>query len=572
MDTGLQDSGSLPTDPNDIGPAEVPVLIVGGGPVGLTLSLLLSYHGIRSLLAEQHPGTSTYPKARLLKTRALEIFRQLDLEEAVHQIAIPHTRNLVVAHSLAGEDLHRRTIETVVPEFVRDWSPTWGMTTTQDAIEPVLFAHARQNGLAQFRFSTQLASFEHHDDAVLATLVHRPTGRIQRVRTRYLVGADGAHSTVREALGIPMLGRSILDHHVNILFRADLSRWNGDREINIAIIANSDALGLLLYNGGDRWRFTAYYDPDNGQRPEDFTPERCLQLVRSAVGVPDLAVDLGEISPWHDSALVAERFHDGRVFLAGDAEHVMSPMGGLALNVGIEDAHNLAWKLAAVLKSWASPSLLETYQPERLPVSGRITENSARNAGSMHTTLTETAKSASGHLAWVRPEMGREHGLVFGTSYASSAIVPDGSAPVQVSNPITDYVPNSRPGSRAPHVWLDRNGERLSTLDLFGHGFVLLTGVAGEAWRTAAREITDTPRVPLTIYSIGSGCDLVSSDDILNTTYGIDRAGAVLVRPDGYVAWRSRSASTDARRALDHALGAAVGNPVDVATSVAASG
>ncbi|MGE5327275.1 MAG: FAD-dependent monooxygenase, partial [Deltaproteobacteria bacterium] len=350
MDSQIPNSQLQRRGPDRDTPAEIPVLIVGGGPIGLTTSLLLSHHGIRSLLVEQHPGTSTYPKARLIKARTMEIFRQLGIEQAIREVAIPHTRNLIWARSLAGEELLRTPLEEVLPEPVRDWSPTWGCTSAQDVVEPVLLEHARQHEEAQIRFNTQLAIFEQRDDHVLATLVHRPSGRAQQVRARYLIGADGSHSKVREALGIRMLGQPILAHNVNILFRADLGQWVGDRQVNICVIMNPQAPGLLLYNGGDRWRFTAFYDPQQGQHAEDFTPERCLHIIRTAVGVPDVPVELGEISPWNDAALVAERFCDHRVFLAGDATHEMSPKGGFAMNVGVEDVHNLAWKLAAVLK------------------------------------------------------------------------------------------------------------------------------------------------------------------------------------------------------------------------------
>ncbi len=551
----------LPEARRDV-PAEIPVLIVGGGPVGLTVSLLLSYHGIRSLLVEQHPGTSTYPKARLLKVRAMEIFRQLGLEGAIRKVAIAHARNLVVAHNLAGQELHRRPIETVLPEFVQDWSPTSGITSRQDVVELVLLEHARQSRPAQVRFSMQLASFKQHEDHVSATLIHRPSGRVQQVRARYVVGADGSHSAVREALGIRMLGRSLLSQYVNILFRADLSPWVADREINIAIIANPAASGLLLFNGDSQWRFTAFYDPDKGQRPEDFTRERCLQLLRTVVGAPELAVQLDDVTPWHDGELVAERFYDRRVFLAGDAEHVMSPMGGFALNVGIEDAHNLAWKLAAVLGGWAPPALLESYESERAPVSHRIAENSARNVGSIHSTGEDAAKPAAAQASWMRPELSREHGLALGTTYDSAVIIPDGTPPIRVPNPVTDYAPNARPGSRAPHIWLQQNGNVLSTLDLFGRGFVLLTGSSGQDWLLASGGVERPHGLPLAAYRLGPQGDFNCPADTLKAIYGVEADGAVLVRPDGYVAWRSQSGARAPKLELESALRAAVGRPV----------
>ena len=564
MDSKARNVSGQLIEPNRDVPAEIPVLIVGGGPIGLTTSLLLSHHGIRSLLVEQHPGTSTYPKARFIKARTMEIFRQLGIEQAIRQVAIPHARNLIWARSLAGEELLRRPVETETPEPVRDWSPTWGCTSTQDVVEPVLLGQARGYAPAQIRFNTQLASLEQRDEHVLATVVHRPSGRVQRVRAQYLVGADGAHSPVRQALGIRMLGQPVLAHRVDILFRADLARWTGDREINICFVMNPEAPGLLLYDGGNRWRFTAFFYPEQGQRPADFTPERCSQLIRTAVGVPGLQVELGEITPWNDAALFAERLYDRRAFLAGDAMHVMSPSGGFAMNVGIEDAHNLAWKLASVLKGWAPPTLLATYEEERAPISRLMTEQLARNLGaslrSMNALGGNAASARPGtQMSPHRPEVMREHGLVFGTTYDSAIIVRDGTAPVPVANPVTDYVPNARPGSRAPHVWLECDGERISTLDLFGRGFVLLAGAQGQCWYEAATELARVIEVPLRSFRIGRGGDLTDLDQTWATIYGIEEDGALLVRPDGYVAWRCGAAPSDPAAEIEMAFSTALG-------------
>jgi len=449
---------------------------------------------------------------------------------------------------------------------VREWSPTWGCTSTQEIVEPVLLAQARRLTPAQIRFSTQLASFEQREDHILATLVHRPSGRVQQVRAQYLIGADGSHSPVRDALGIRMLGQPVLAYRVNILFRADLSRWVGDREINMCFITNPEVAGNLLYNGGNRWRFTAFYHPDRGQHPEDFTPERCLQLVRTAVGVPELTVELGEITPWNDAALVAERFYDRRVFLAGDATHLMSPTGGFAMNVGIQDVHNLAWKLAAVLKGWAPPSLLESYEVERAPISRVMTEQMARNLGSLPgATSADGGDSASSrpptqmHLG--RPEQFREHNLVFGATYDSTVIVPDGTAPVKVANPVTDYAPNARPGSRAPHVWLERAGERISTIDLFNREFVLVAGARGQSWCDAAKQVSQSQGVPIQTFRIGWGGDFDAGRE-WTTTYGVEEDGAVLVRPDGYVAWRCATRKAEPMAEIEMALKVALGHQV----------
>lgn len=556
--------------------ADIPVLIVGGGPVGLSASILLSDHGIRSMLVDQHPGTSTDPKARLINARTMEVFRQAGIENAVAALDIPHARNIVVARRLAGEELFRGPMEKVVSEVLQAWSPSCGCTTAQDILEPVLLGHAQRRAPAQVRFSTQLASFVQHNDHVLATLVHRPTGRVQQVRAQYLIGADGSRSAVRESLGIRMLGQPFLTYHVNILFRADLSPWVAGREINMCIITDPDGPGQLYFYGGHRWRFSATYDPSRGQRPEDFTPDRCLQLVRLAVGAPELDVQLLDIVPWHDSELVAERFHDRRVFLVGDAVHLMSPAGGFGMNVGIQDAHNLAWKLAAVISGWAPPASLASYEAERRPVALSMVDQMARNMRSRIApdpyAVHSSASPDAPHPPMDRADVGREHNLVFGVTYDSPLIVSDGTSPLQVANPVTDYSPSARPGSRAPHVWLDRNGERLSTLDLFGRGFVLLTGSSGEAWRAAARQSPGRSVVPLLAFAIGPDGDFTCPDGLLSAKYGIDEDGAVLVRPDGYVAWRSRSGVSDPGRVLDQAIATAVGFPVAADASVTVSG
>ncbi|HEX9028963.1 MAG TPA: FAD-dependent monooxygenase [Anaerolineales bacterium] len=533
----------------------IPVLIIGGGPVGLSASMLLTQHGIHSLLVEQHSGTSIFPKARLINTRTMEIFRQLAIEQAIRKIEIPDARNFILGRSLAGEELDRKPMQQVIPEFVQEWSPTWGCTTSQDILEPTLLAQARQRTKAHIHFNTQLISLEQNDDAVHATLVHRRSGRVQQVSAQYLIGADGAHSAVREALEIRMLGKPVLAHRIHIQFKADLSRWVRDRQISICYITNPDATGNLYFYGGNRWIYQVFYDPDRGERPEDFPPERCMQLIRTAVGVPDLLAELGEIKPWSDAALVAERFYDRRIFLEGDAAHLMSPTGGFGMNVGIQDAHNLAWKLAAVLKGWAGPALLASYEAERLPVSRMMTEQMARNLahvpGGPGADRTNSTSSSPGIL----PKPGsNEHNLVFGVTYHSAVIIPDGTAPSGVANPVSAYQPSAQPGNRAPHVWIQRAGEQISTLDLFGPAFTLLAGAQGQAWVQAARSVSRAMGIPVHAYPVGPQGEVIAPDHAWARAYGVEEDGAVLVRPDGYVVWRCATLKTKPVLELEMAL------------------
>ncbi|MGE5222283.1 MAG: FAD-dependent monooxygenase [Omnitrophica WOR_2 bacterium] len=555
MDPNIKDKSEarLPEAMRNI--PDIPVLIVGGGPVGLSTSILLSHHGIRSLLVEQHPGTSVYAKARFINARTMEIFRQLGIEQAIRDIEIPHARNFILARSLAGEELLRKPLEEGLSEYVREWALTWGCTSSQEIIERVLLAQARWLEPAQIRFNTQLASFEQREEDILATLVHRRSGRVQHVRARYLIGADGAHSTVREALGIRMQGKPVLAYRVNIQFDADLSPWVGDREINMCYITNPDAVGNLYYYGGNRWKYQVFYYPDRGQRSEDFTPERCLQLIRMAVGAPELKVELHEIMPWNDAALVAERFYDRRAFLAGDAEHLMSPTGGFGMNVGIQDVHNLAWKLAAVLNGWADPALLASYETERLPVSRVMVEQMASNLDSVPGAPGAGGADSTFSLPPVQPMLGSQmHNLVFGITYDSPVIVPDGTAPEKFANPVNDYAPSARPGSRAPHVWLERAGEYISTLDLFGSDFVLLAGARGSGWCEATKSVSGSQGVPVQAFQIGPQGDLGDPDHAWVRTYGVEEDGAVLVRPDGYVAWRCAALKEEPTLEIETAL------------------
>jgi putative polyketide hydroxylase len=540
---------------------EIPVLIVGGGPVGLCASILLSHHGVPSLLVERHTGTSLYPKARVVNARTMEIFRQCGLEQAVREISLPpeQSRHAIWARTLVGEELQRRTIVTVAPDLSAGVSPTCGCTTSQEVLEPVLLRCARQFNLGQVRFSSELTTFIQDGSGISATLLDREQGEQTQVRAQYLIGADGAHSRVREVLGIPMVGPAGLDHTMNILFQADLSRWVAGRSINFAAIQHPDAPGALLpIDGVHRWAFQAFYSPAAGQRAEDFTPERCMALVRTAVGLPDLPVEVLRAAPWSSSARVAARFREGRIFLTGDAAHQMPPAGGFGMNTGLQDVQNLAWKLAAVVTGWAGPALLETYEREREPVDRWTTEQTLRNLASLRRVGTgATEKDTSMHEG--RQELFHEQGLIFGAAYESATVLPDGTARPVVANPVTDYAPTAHPGCRAPHVWLERAGQRLSTLDLFGTSFVLLAGRTGTAWCQAAANVAHARRLPVHAFTVGAQGGLVDPGGSWATTYGVEQDGAVLVRPDGHVAWRARSCVTNPAETLLGVLASMLG-------------
>lgn len=537
--------------------AENPVLIVGGGPVGLMASLLLSRLGIPSLLIERHPGTAIHPKARGINARTMEVFRQQGIEGAVRAAGLPPERTglIVWARTLAGEEIERR-VPWGRSERSAEVSPVRACLCAQDYLEPVLRACAEQQAPGRLRFGTELASFTQDGAGVTATLVDVASGVEEKVVASYMIAADGAQSRVREALGVRMEGKTDVYDSVNVLINADLRRWTEDRPAALYFIENDRLRATFLtVNATDRWGFLVNSLKAQGYAPEDFTPERAVELVRLGVGVRDLPVKVLGVAPWIASAHVAERYRHGRIFLAGDAAHEMPPTGGFGMNTGIQDVHNLCWKLALVLRGQATPALLETYHDERRPLGKAITEQSLANAVSMG-RLQKTRETAG-----ARPEYLNEQGMIFGANYVSAAVVPDGSAAPAVANPVTDYVPSARPGGRAPHAWLQRRGgERVSSIDLVGKGFVLLAGARGAAWIDAAQTLQAGTGIEVTPLAVGAG-DLEPADGRWQETYGIGEAGAVLVRPDGYVGWRSAAAAADPARTLSSALDAIRGCP-----------
>ncbi len=519
---------------------QVPVLIIGGGPVGLTASILLSRAGIPSLLVERHPGTAVHPKARGINGRTMEIYHQCGVEADVRAAGLPphHTGMIIWAKTLAGEELERR-VPWRAGAQAKSVSPVRNCLCAQDDLEPVLRAFAEQQGPGELKFSVEATSFEQGADGVVVTLRDLPDGEQHIVRATYVIAADGAQSRIRRQLGVKMIGKEDVYDSVNIVLNADLTPWTANRPAALYFIENDRIRGTFLtINARDRWGFLISAMGAFGITASDLNAERATDFIRLAAGVPDLAVNILGVAPWTASAHVAEQYRHGGIFLAGDAAHEMPPTGGFGMNTGVQDVHNLVWKLALVLKGIASPKLLDTYNDERRPVARAITEQSLINATSMG-RLEQTKKNAS-----ARPEYLNEQGMIFGASYMSSAVVPDGTDAPRVDDPVTDYVPSARPGSRAPHVAFERDGQEMSTIDVVGNGFALLTAAGGNAWIEAARGLNGT--LPLRTLAI--------EDDSFASAYELEKSGAVLVRPDGHVGWRSPILTRDPSRTLRDAL------------------
>jgi 2-polyprenyl-6-methoxyphenol hydroxylase-like FAD-dependent oxidoreductase len=515
-------------------------MIVGGGPVGLSASLLLSRHGVRSILFERHPTTSIHPKARGLNVRTLELFRVWGIESAVRAAAkdLERARDVVWAPTLLAPET-RRAPYGGAGELQQEDSPTTSAGCAQDKLEPVLLQAARSSGVGELCFGQEVVDLKQDREGVVATVVDRASGQERLVCTAWVIAADGAQSPIRSMLGTGMIGPGAIAHRMGIYFRANLRKVGRDRPALIYIVSPPEGPGAMgAVNLTDLWAYMAPFRPDQCERIEDFTNARCIQLVRSAVGAPDLHVEVLSALPWSVSAATAERFREGRVFLAGDAAHLIPPTGGQGLNVGIQDAHNLAWKLAGHIHGWAGAGLLDSYEMERRPFALAVSEDAGRNVGGFGQ----------------RPEQFSNRGRVLGLSYDSLAVIPDGTAPPAVANPHVDYVPTARPGSRAAHVWLRGEGQKISTLDLYDTCFVLLTGQSGQAWRAASERAVQELGVPLRCYVVGPDADLIDLSAEWARVYGVQQDGAVLVRPDGHVAWRGETIDTEPNKDLISAL------------------
>jgi putative polyketide hydroxylase len=463
----------------------------------------------------------------------------------------------------SGNELQRKKMMAAAPdESYASLTPTPGCTTSQDVLEPILLAAAQRKfreSNPQIRFDTELTELCQDLDGVSATVADGRSGQTKQVRSKYVIGADGAHSRVRELLGIEMVGSAIPGFTVNILFRADLTPWVEGRAINVCFILNPRARGVLArLPQQNLWYFQAAHVPPETPSTADCSPDHCREVVRTAIGVEDVHVEVIRAAPWTSAARRAARYGEGHAFLAGDAAHQMSVAGGFAMNTGIQDVHNLTWKIAAVMKGLAGPGLIETYGVEREPVGKWVVEETLRNLMSLRSAglakVVETASSQNKPAqSAVRPEFFNELGLIFGARYHSSAVISDGSPEPQVLNPVTEYHPTAIPGNRAPHLWLAMNGKRVSTTDLLGPFMLLLTGVKGELWRTAARELARRPWA-LRAYTVGEGGDMVDKESSWLNTFGVGPDGVVLIRPDGYISWRAQTAPADCRQELSSVL------------------
>jgi 2-polyprenyl-6-methoxyphenol hydroxylase-like FAD-dependent oxidoreductase len=532
------------------------VLVVGAGPVGLVASLLLAQQGLTSVVVERRAGVQRAPAAHVVNARTFEILRAagVDMQTVAAACQDPADAGTVLwVTTLVGDELGRLPYEQQGDENLA-LTPTPLRNLSQHRLEPILLAHLRELPRVQMRFANEWESFAQEAGGVTSRVRDLADGTAAGVRTRWVLAADGAGSRVRRALGIEPLGPARLASFVMIHFEANLRPLVGRRPAVLYWTTAPDATGTFVAHDIDStWVFMHAWDPDR-ESADAYTEERCAEIVRRAMGGSDVDFAIRSISPWHMSAQIAERYRSDRIFLVGDAAHRFPPTGGLGLNTGVQDAHNLVWKLAAVAAGWADPSLLDTYESERLPVARQNADASLRNAVRM---MEVPRALASGEgAASVRAAIANqaEHfdmlGLQLGFAYESGAIVPDGSEPPARANPVRDFVPNARPGARLPHGWIAYDGRACSALDVVAADRpTLLAGPAGKAWLEAGEAVGSPPLRCLAI-----GREIADPQGTWSALLGIEADGALLIRPDQHVAWRACAAVEDSRAVLRAAL------------------
>ncbi|UCM89596.1 FAD-dependent monooxygenase [Streptomyces marincola] len=569
---------------------DVPVLIAGGGAAGLTASTLLSRMGVDSLLVTADPAPSVLPRAHLLNQRAMEIMRDIGLAEDVYATGTPAAQMAYSAWyvGLAGESPdHGRRVARIESWGAGGDSPEWRAASAerpanlpQSRLEPRLRARAEELAPGRVRFHHELTAFTQDTGGVTADVTDHTTGARLRVRARYLLGCDGGR-TVGPALGIAFEGVRDVARMVTFHLSGDLSRWARDPDVLIRWLWLPDlgTGGVLVPLGprrwgpdSEEWAFHLHYPAADGRALDEASVRADL---RAALGPAADAVTVRGISRWSLEGVVAERFRDGRVFLLGDAAHRHPPPGGLGLTSAMHDAQNLTWKLAAVLHGHAGEGLLESYAAERRPVAAagvRRALDSTRNHLAIHAHFgggpqagpaenwrrarrlwSDAPEDRAARRAFLRTVAAQsmefdELGVEFGYVYDQGAVVPDGTPVPHNPDPVRIHQPAARPGHPLPHAWLtDPDGERLPVARLLSPGrFLLIAGEDGHAWCAAAEKAAARTGLPLDAVRIGHlDGDYLDPRSTWTRWRGHGPAGAVLVRPDRFVAWRAASAGAN---------------------------
>ncbi|MCT1833909.1 FAD-dependent monooxygenase [Kocuria palustris] len=572
---------------------ETDVLIIGSGPFGASTALFLSELGVGNIMVTKYRWTANTPRAHITNQRTMEIFRDVGIVSEVKAQAVPHEMigDTVFCTSIAGDEIGRVPSWGTHPSRHADYelaSPELNCDIPQTLLEPIMVSHATRRG-TQMQFSVQYVSHVQDDDGVTTKVLNRVTGTEHTIRSKYLIGADGARSQVAADIGLPLEGQMDIAGSMNITFTADLSRLVGHRPSALYWVlspgANVGGIGAGLVRMVRPWNeWLIVWGFDIAQGTPEVSEDDARQIVRTLVGIPDLEVEITGISLWGNNEQFATELHRGRVFCGGDAVHKHPPNNGLGSNTSVGDAYNLAWKLAAVLREQAGPDLLETYDDERAPVARQIVtraNQSGRESAQLFEALGITEPGLSEEQMRARIESRKDatpegratrdavrralelkdyefnaHGVELGQAYESSAVLGDGTpAPEPTRDPDLYYEPSTRPGVRLPHAWVGDAMTKVSTHDLAPYRrFTLFTGVTGAGWAEAAQEAASSLGIDLETVVIGPGQEVTDLYSDWERLRGVDEDGAVLVRPDKHIGWRSQNLPEDPAAALRDAL------------------
>jgi 2,4-dichlorophenol 6-monooxygenase len=575
------------------------VVVVGSGPAGGSAALLLASYGVRTLLVSKYGWVSNTPRAHITNQRALEVLRDLGVEQQALDAGTPQhlMGDTVFCTALAGEEIGRIRTWGTDADSLSEYaaaSPCGMIDLPQTYLEPILVTNAAARG-AKVRFDTEFLSLSQDVDGVTALLRDRVRGDSFSVRARYLIGADGGRSLVAEQIGLPIAGQTGKAGSMNIVFKADLSRYVAHRPSVLYWVMRPGAhlggigMGLVrMVRPWHEWLLTWGYDID--QPPPEVDEAAASEIVHDLIGDPQIPVEITSASLWTVNHSYATSYSVGRVFCAGDAVHRHPPSNGLGSNTSIQDSYNLAWKLAMVVRGEAGPALLDTYTAERAPVGKQIVDraNLSRDqflpifqalgiaGGSdaegieagLAACRSETPEGAKRRRALDEAILLKNyefnaHGVEMNQRYASSAVVADGSSDGGTdggTDGSTDgggaetwtrdrelyYQPSTRPGAKLPHAWLvGEAGQRLSTLDLVGGGrFTVVTGICGLPWAAAADSCDELLGIEIRVTRIGTAGMRDAYGEWARLS-GIGEDGCLLVRPDGHIAWRHETAPLD---------------------------